>query len=306
MSVTLFDRSRLPDGVEGAIGVFDSGVGGLDVAAAISEVLPYERLIYWGDNARVPYGTKSAQVVRAYTREAGYHLASLGVKALVIACNTASAVVDFQELSEELGIPVLGMIDAGVRACMKSASQLETEVHIVILATPGTIRSRAYERALMSALPNARISSIACPLFVPLVEMGWGDHHLSSQLVSAQLMESGLFETTAAHPSQTLIVLLGCTHYPLMARSIQLGISAHIDGQLICVDGARSVAQQLATILTARNQLSSNQVEKRIPQHQAIFTDDLNGSASTQLALAFWQNREGRGELTLLTVNDLR
>ena len=304
MSVT----SPSPDVQSGwggrGIGVFDSGVGGLDVAAAISRVLPNERLIYWGDNARVPYGTKSPEVVRAYTREAAYRLAHLGVKAIVVACNTASAAADLDELSKDLQLPIFGMVDAGVKACIRVRQPTAQPQHIVILATPGTIRSQAYQQALNLSFPNARLTSIACPLFVPLVEMGWSQHSLTPDLVIAQLEDASFFTSLTQVHDEQLTVLLGCTHYPLMVDAIVEGISRKTGRTLTCIDGAHSVALQLKEALEQKGQLSQSTLEKTNP-HLAFFTDDLRCSNAEELALSFWQSRSGHGELLFSTPPNL-
>jgi len=185
------------------IGVFDSGLGGLTVAHAIMRRLPSESLIYFGDTARVPYGPKSPDTVRRYSREIAAFLLDQGVKAIVVACNTATAHA-LPVLQEELDVPVLGVVEPGARAAVR-ATRSE---RIGVIATEGTIRSGAYVRAIHQASPDARVTALACPLFVPLVEEGWTDHE-ATRLVAHEYLDQFTCEAV-----DTLV--LGCTHYPLL------------------------------------------------------------------------------------------
>lgn len=282
------------------IGVFDSGLGGLDVAAAISKLLPRERLLYWGDNARVPYGTKSPETVRRYVEEACEQLTRRGVKAIMIACNTASAVVNLAELSLATNVPVFGMIEAGVHACLNA----QEPTQILVLATPGTVQSCAYQVALHNRLPHASVVAIPCPLFVPLVEIGWADHPLTPQLVRAQIeeaVEPELSLRLRTVSKDETRVLLGCTHYPLMAQAIARGIELMIGRSIPCIDGAESAALLIKERLIKEELLTSDQ-RSSTQVHRACFTDDLRGSASLELASYFWSERGGVGELELLSV----
>lgn len=282
----------------GGIGVFDSGMGGLDVAAALSKILPNERLVYLGDNARVPYGTKSAKMVKNYTYEAAQWLLKYNIKALVIACNTASAAVDITVLESELGIPVFGMIEAGVMACdhLISIKQLDRP-QLVILATPGTVKSKAYQEALLRQFPDLSPVALACPIFVPLVEMGWEKHSLTPQLVEAQLNDNHQTKPwQITLESQHCIYLLGCTHYPMMKDSIIAGLSRLHKTPFSCIDGAQSVAILLKNRLEELSLLNS--LSKPLV-HSAYLTDDPNSTAAMDLALRFWRKRGGVGELNI-------
>src|SRR5213595_1183109 len=157
-----------PAGAEAPIGVFDSGIGGLTVAQEIISQLPDESIVYFGDTARVPYGPKSPDTVGRYCREISGLLCKQEVKAIVVACNTATAHA-LPMLREELPIPVIGVVEPGARAAVRSSAG----GHIGVIGTSGTIRSGAYERAIRAMDPKARITARACPLFVPLVEEGW-------------------------------------------------------------------------------------------------------------------------------------
>ena len=185
------------------IGVFDSGLGGLTVAHAIMRQLPGESLVYFGDTARVPYGPKSPDTVRRYSTEIGFYLLEQGVKAIVVACNTATAHA-LPQLRDELPIPVIGVVDPGARAAVKATRT----GHIGVIATAGTVRSGAYVRAIHAVAPDAVVTALACPLLVPLVEEGWTDHD-ATRLVAREYLESIMHDEI-----DTLV--LGCTHYPLL------------------------------------------------------------------------------------------
>jgi glutamate racemase len=215
-----------------AIGVFDSGVGGLTVVAALRRRLPWESILYLGDTARLPYGSKSPATVTRYTRRNVDFLEQHGVKAVVVACNTASALA-LPELA--LAVPVWGVIEPGAeRAAAASAGR------VGVIATEATVRSDAYPRALRRLRPELEISSRACPLFVPLVEEGWHDDPITEQVASrylAPLLAGGI---------DTLV--LGCTHYPLLAP-----VLARVAGPDVrLVDSAEAVAEAVAAGLAAR------------------------------------------------------
>jgi glutamate racemase len=185
------------------LGVFDSGIGGLTVFRQLVRILPEERLLYFGDTARVPYGTKSGETVVRFTLEAGHFLRDQGVKALVVACNTASAYA-LEAAEKDLGLPVVGVIESGARAALAETRKRR----IGVIGTTATITSGAYERALKQLAPDLTLVAKACPLFVPLCEEGWTDHPVTRAVAEeylAPLRSTGI---------DTLI--LGCTHYPLL------------------------------------------------------------------------------------------
>ncbi|MBM3318970.1 MAG: glutamate racemase, partial [Candidatus Eisenbacteria bacterium] len=188
------------------IGVFDSGIGGLTVVRELRAELPGEEILYFGDSARVPYGTKSPETVRRFTRECVAFLIRRDIKLLVVACNTASAVA-LPLLAGELTIPVVGVIEPGVRAALARTRRRR----IGVIGTEGTIASGAYRRALEGSVPGVEIHERACPLFVPLAEEGWLDGDVPARVARAYL------GPLAAGGIDTLI--LGCTHYPLL-RSV--------------------------------------------------------------------------------------
>ena len=194
-------------GSDAPIGVFDSGIGGLTVAQAIMRQLPGESLIYFGDTARVPYGPKSPETVRRYSHEIAAFLLDQGVKAIVVACNTATAHA-LPMLEAELAVPVIGVVGPGARAAVKASRR----GRIGVIGTEGTIKSGAYVKAIHAESPDAIVTVRACPLFVPLVEEGWNDSE-ATRLIAAEYL------APFAHDEVDTLVL-GCTHYPLLKRVI--------------------------------------------------------------------------------------
>jgi glutamate racemase len=217
------------------IGVFDSGLGGLTVAHAIMRQLPSESLIYFGDTARVPYGPKSPDTVRRYSREISAFLLEQGVKAIVVACNTATAHA-LPTLRAELDVPVIGVVEPGARAAVRATRT----GHIGVIGTAGTIRSEAYVRALRAENPDARVTALACPLFVPIVEEGWTNHE-ATHLIAEEYLAPFVKD-----PIDTLV--LGCTHYPLL-KSV---IGEVIGRSVRLIDSAEETA------LDARRMLAVN------------------------------------------------
>ena len=189
------------------IGVFDSGLGGLTVAHAIMRQLPAESLVSFGDTARVPYGPKSPDTVRRYSHEIAAFLLEQGVKAIVVACNTATAHA-LPMLERELDVPVIGVVEPGARAAVRASRS----GRIGVIATAGTIRSGAYVRAIQAEAPDAQVTARACPLFVPLVEEGWTNHEATWSVAREYLAPFVRDEV------DTLV--LGCTHYPLLKSVI--------------------------------------------------------------------------------------
>ena len=215
-----------------AIGIFDSGVGGLTVLKEVATLLPGEDIIYLGDTARVPYGTKSPSTVKGYAKEAGAFLAGKGVKLIVVACNTASA-VSLTLLEEAYNIPVVGVIEPGAKgAITQSLGQ-----RIGVIGTEGTIKSGAYEKSIKKLAPDAAVFTKACPLFVPLVEEGWLDHEVA-RLVAKEYLAPLLKEEI-----DTLV--LGCTHYPLLKTLLKDLLPKGVSLVDSACETAKSVAQQL-------------------------------------------------------------
>ncbi len=211
------------------IGVFDSGVGGLTVVAALRRRLPGEPILYLGDTARLPYGIKTAETVRRYTRRNVEFLVERGVRAVVVACNTASAVAA-DDLA--VGLPLWGVVEPGARR----AAELSAG-RVGVIGTESTIRSDAYGRALRRLRPGLEIASRACPLFVPLVEEGWHEDEIT-EAIARRYLEPLLDEGI-----DTLV--LGCTHYPLLKPLIQRVVGPEIH----LVDSAEVVAETVAAEL---------------------------------------------------------
>jgi glutamate racemase len=192
---------------EGAIGVFDSGIGGLTVLKELLGRLPGESFVYFGDTARVPYGTKSAETVLKFSRENVTFLLDQQVKFIVVACNTVSAGA-VPRLQKEFRIPIVGVIEPGARAAVK----VSKTSRIGVIGTAGTIRSGAYQREIQSLDPRAEVFTKTCPLFVPLAEEGWVDTPVTQAVADAYLAEF--------HERNIDALVLGCTHYPLLRRVI--------------------------------------------------------------------------------------
>jgi glutamate racemase len=221
-----------------AVGIFDSGVGGLTVLRELTRVLPQEDTIYFGDTARVPYGTKSPETVTRYASEIASFLLRRDIKLLVVACNTASAVA-LPTLKRQLSIPVVGVIEPGARR----AVEVSRSGRIGVIGTAGTIRSSAYTRAIKRLKPEAEVLTRACPLFVPLAEEGWTDNQVARLTAQSYLQE--LKEACV----DTLV--LGCTHYPLLKPII-----AQVMGPgVTLVDSAAETARTVAEILAQKNML---------------------------------------------------
>jgi glutamate racemase len=215
-----------------AIGIFDSGVGGLTVLKEIIKAIPQEDTIYFGDTARVPYGTKSPETVTRYSRQIASFLVNRDIKLLVVACNTASA-FSLEALKETLPIPVVGVIEPGAR---RAAAVTKTG-KVGVIGTAGTIRSSAYAKAIKRLNPEIEVITRACPLFVPLVEEGWVDNDV------ARLTARTYLQGLTAEGVDTLV--LGCTHYPLLKKTI-----GEIMGQEVTlVDSAEETARTVNDIL---------------------------------------------------------
>ncbi len=216
---------------EKAIGVFDSGVGGLTVLKALMRRLPSESTVYLGDTARVPYGTKSADVVTRYSMANAGFLMSQEIKLLVVACNTASA-TSLEALRARLPVPVLGVIEPGAKAAVRA-----TRGRVGVIGTPGTIASGAYQAALARLSPKAVLLARACPLFVPLAEEGWTEGEVVDAVARKYLADFSAFE------ADTLV--LGCTHYPLLKQAIARAVGERVR----LVDSAEATAEAVEALL---------------------------------------------------------
>lgn len=218
-----------------SIGIFDSGIGGLTVFSRIAARMPDENMVYLGDTARLPYGTKSADTVVRYARACAHILLQRGIKALVVACNTASAHA-MDSLHGHLPVPVIGVVEPGARtAVARTRNQ-----RIGVIGTAGTIASGAYPAAIHALLPEAQVFATACPLFVPLAEEGWTEGEVPravAQRYLAPLLDNDI---------DTLV--LGCTHYPLLAPMIQ----AVMGPEITLVDSAEETARALEALLDSQ------------------------------------------------------
>jgi glutamate racemase len=242
------------NGAGAPVGVFDSGIGGLTVAHEVIRQLPHESVIYFGDTARVPYGPKSPDTVRRYSREIAGFLRDQGVKGIVIACNTATAHA-LSVLRDELPMPVIGVVEPGARAAVAATRS----GHVGVIGTAGTIKSGAYERAIRAIEPDIVLTARACPLFVPLVEEGWTDHE-ATRVVAREYLEP-LLEADI----DTLV--LGCTHYPLLKPVLRevLGPGVRL------IDSAEETAGETARTLAAAELAAPDDAD---PSYRFIASDD--------------------------------
>ncbi len=228
------------------IGIFDSGVGGLTVLCALQKALPQEQFLYLGDTARLPYGTKSPDTVKNYAVNACETLVARGVKMLVVACNTASAVA-LEALQHRFSpLPVIGVIASGAALSLT----VPRTGPIVVLATEGTTKGHAYQQALQALAPERQVIEWPCSLLVALAEEGWCDGALVEQIIARIL--SPLFAVLDREPA---CFVLGCTHFPVLKSAIQKVIGQHIP----IVDPAHAVAEMVAAHLSEQNLLSTAQ-----------------------------------------------
>lgn len=229
---------------ERPIGVFDSGLGGLTVVRAIRERLPNENIVYLGDTARVPYGTRSAQTVIRYARSCARALAAHDPKLLVVACNTVSAVA-LDTLRVELDVPVLGVISPGARAGVDASRT----GRIAVIATAGTVASGAYARASAAIDSRVELRSLAAPLLVPLAEEGWLEGEVPQRVIERYL--------TPLAGSGVDALILGCTHYPLFRALIEEVGRRVVGPELAVADSAEATANELAALIASRGMSGS-------------------------------------------------
>jgi glutamate racemase len=240
-------RSSLP------IGLFDSGIGGLTVAHQVMSLMPHENIVYFGDTARVPYGSKSTETVIDYSLQAQSFLESVGVKMIIIACNTASSVA-LNAVRSVASVPVLGVIEPGARA----ASEATRSRVVGVIGTEGTIRSEAYQNALRTRLPDVRVLERACPLFVSLAEEGYSHHEVT------RIMAREYLQPMLAQSIDTLI--LGCTHYPVLEPSI-----AAIAGPRVTLVNPAVATAELAR--TTLEQMELTNSSSSLPRYTYYLSD---------------------------------
>ncbi len=217
---------------EGPIGIFDSGIGGLTVYKEITKLLPGEDTVYLGDTARVPYGTKSRETVVRYAIEDADFLVGHNIKLLVVGCNTASAYA-LEELKARLKVPVIGVIEPGARAAIEAT----VTSRIGIIGTEATIESGVYSEKLLALRPEAELIAQPCPLFVPLAEEGWAETHIAHEAALKYLGKLKRYRI------DTLV--LGCTHYPIMKRTISTAMGYGVT----LIDSAESTAAEVKRLL---------------------------------------------------------
>jgi glutamate racemase len=250
------------------IGIFDSGVGGLTVYRALHDHLPNERFIYLGDTARVPYGTKSLATVERYAIENSLFLASRGIKMLVVACNTASALA-LPKIRESIGMNVVGVIGPGGRKAVEITRKL-SHPKIGVIATEATVASNAYVNAIKRASNHADVIQAACPLFVPLAEEGWTSEPETFSIAKKYLR--GLAEQTPD------ALVLGCTHYPILRDVIQQTVGENVT----LIDSGEATAEEVETLLKTSGLANSEQ-----PPRDRQLCDDLDNFYVTDAADRF-------------------
>lgn len=238
------------------IGVFDSGVGGLTVVREIMRQLPGESLVYFGDTARVPYGSKSKNTVCKYSRQIVRFLQTKQVKAIVIACNTASALA-LDEIRQEIDIPILGVVEPGA---IMAAETTRTN-NIGIIGTESTIKSGIYNKYLHRINPEITVVSKACPLFVPLVEEGLWEDRVTEDIVGRYLHELKEYDIDA--------LVLGCTHYPLLRRMI----GREMGEEVKLVNPAYETAKSLKALLTEKKLLNPSGIDGSEPTYDYFVSD---------------------------------
>lgn len=228
------------------IGIFDSGLGGLTVVNAVQRLLPQEHIVYFGDTARVPYGTKSKESVIRFSLQNTDILLRYGVKLIVVACNTSSswALPSIKKMSR---VPVLGVIEPGVQRAL----ELSVNKRVGVIATPSTINSGKYVTLLKKREPTLKVLSFPCPLFVPLAEEGWGSSSVAHVVAETYLksMKKGRVDT----------LILGCTHYPLLRKTIQDVMGTEV----ALVDSADVMAQKINNTLSQRGLLRSRKTKSK-------------------------------------------
>lgn len=232
------------------IGVFDSGIGGLTVLKALMKQLPHERFLYLGDTARLPYGTKTAATVERYALQAVAELARRGVKAVVVACNTASAAALPALRAAHPELLLIGVIEPGAEAAVAASRSHR----IGVLATEGTVRGGAYQHAILQRLPDAQVDAVAATLFVALAEEGWVSGDVA--LAAARRYLAPLFDSPAAAPD---VLVLGCTHFPPLMDAIRQIVPPAVR----IVDSAVTTAAALSQLLASGNLAASGVGEAR-------------------------------------------
>ena len=249
------------------IGIFDSGVGGLTVYRALHARLPDEHFVYLGDTARVPYGTKSLSTVERYAIENAKFLEAHGIKLLVVACNTASALA-LPAIRAAVGVPVVGVIGPGARSAAKAAAGRK----IAVIATEATVHSRAYVDAISKVTPGTAVIERACPLFVPLSEEGWADTD-AARLVAEQYLKDLRNEDLGA-------LVLGCTHYPILRNLIR----DVVGGDVPLIDSGEAASAEVQVLLKSSELAAPESISQSVERQ---LCDDLDHFYVTDAAERF-------------------
>lgn len=237
------------------IGVFDSGVGGLTVVKELNRLLPDEKIIYFGDTGRVPYGNKSKETIIHYSLQVAYFLMKKKIKMLVVACNTASS-VSLPTLKRHFHIPVIGVIEPGAKAAIETTGNSK----IGVIGTLGTVRSNSYKKALKKIKRNVNIFQDPCPLFVHLAEDGWNKNKI------AQMVSDEYLGPLKKKNVDTLI--LGCTHYPLLKDVIQNSMGKKVT----LIDSGKETAKEVKRILDKRSLLNKRKMTEK--NHSIFYVSD--------------------------------
>jgi len=248
-------KSNKQDEASRPIGVFDSGVGGLTVVKELNRLLPNERIIYFGDTGRVPYGNKSKETIVHYSLQVAYFLMKKKIKMLVVACNTASS-VSLPTLKRHFHIPVIGVIDPGARAAIENTKSNK----VGVIGTLGTVRSNAYKKALRKIKSSVNVFQEPCPLFVHLAEDGWNRNKI------AQMISDEYLKPMKARKVDTLI--LGCTHYPLLRDVIKRSVGNKVE----LIDSGRETAKEVQRILEKKDLLNHHKMNDK--NHSVFYVSD--------------------------------
>lgn len=237
------------------IGVFDSGVGGLTVVKELNRLLPNEKIIYFGDTGRVPYGNKSKETIVHYSLQVAYFLMKKKIKMLVVACNTASS-VSLPTLKRHFHIPIIGVIEPGARAAIETTRKNK----IGVIGTLGTVRSNAYRKALKKIKGSANVFQDPCPLFVHLAEDGWNRNKI------AQMIADEYLKPIRSKDIDTLI--LGCTHYPLLKEVIQKSVG----NKVTLIDSGKETAKEVKRILEKKHLVNKHKMTEK--NHSVFYVSD--------------------------------
>ncbi len=244
------------------LGMFDSGIGGLTVLDAIGRRLPEESVVYFGDTARLPYGTKSKETVTRFSQEIVRFLLTKNPKLIVVACNTASA-YSLPVIRSMVDIPVVGVVEPGAEAALRVTRNNK----IGVIGTRATIQSGAYLEAIQSRKPDAKVFSKACPLFVPLIEEGWVDHPVTLEVARHYLEHLAACEVDA--------LILGCTHYPLLKGVLEQVVRPGV----VMVDSAEETAREVEGVLIGKGMSASSLVGPRTE----IYVSDMHLNLRLQI-----------------------